>query len=81
MGDTVTASETFGVVESVKAASDVYAPIDGEVVEVNDALVDDPSKLNSEPFEGGWMMKIKVADAGQLDNLMDSAAYTKQCED
>jgi len=81
VGDTVTASETFGVVESVKAASDVYAPIDGEVVAVNDALVDDPSKLNSEPFEGGWMMKIKVADAGQLDNLMDSAAYTKQCED
>jgi glycine cleavage system H protein len=81
VGSTVTKGETFGVVESVKAASDVYAPIDGEVMEVNDALVDDPSMLNSTPFEGGWMMKIKVADAGQLDSLMDSAAYTKQCED
>lgn len=81
VGSTVTAKETFGVVESVKAASDVYSPVSGEVIEVNDALVDDPSKLNSEPFEGGWMMKIKVSDASEADGLMDSAAYSAQCEE
>lgn len=81
VGSTVTAKETFGVVESVKAASDVYSPVSGEVIEVNDALVDDPSKLNSEPFEGGWMMKIKVSDASEADGLLDSAAYSAQCEE
>ena len=81
VGATVEAKETFGVVESVKAASDVYSPVTGEVVEVNDALVDDPSKLNSEPFEGGWMMKVKVSDASDLDGLMDSAAYSASCDE
>ena len=81
VGATVEAKETFGVVESVKAASDVYSPVTGEVVEVNDALVDDPSKLNSEPFEGGWMMKVKVSDASELDGLMDSAAYSASCDE
>ena len=80
VGTAVEAKETFGVVESVKAASDVYSPISGEVTAVNDALVDDPSKLNTEPFEGGWMMKIKVSDAGELDGLMDSAAYSASCD-
>lgn len=80
VGTAVEAKETFGVVESVKAASDVYSPISGEVTAVNDALVDDPSKLNTEPFEGGWMMKVKVSDAGELDGLMDSAAYTASCD-
>ncbi|QDZ25769.1 glycine cleavage system H protein [Chloropicon primus] len=81
VGSTLDASETFGVVESVKAASDVYAPVSGEVVEINEALVEDPSKLNTEPFEGGWMMKIKVSDAGELDSLMDSAAYSAACDE
>ncbi len=81
VGSTVTAAETFGVVESVKAASDVYAPVSGEVVEINDALVDDPSKLNSEPFEGGWMMKVKVTDAGEADALLDAAAYKANCDE
>jgi len=81
VGTTIEAKETFGVVESVKAASDVYSPVSGEVVEINEALVDDPSKLNSEPFEGGWMMKIKVSDASEADALMDSDAYSKQCEE
>merc|ERR1711904_250755 len=81
VGSSVEAKETFGVVESVKAASDVYSPVTGEVTAVNDALVDDPSKLNSKPFEGGWMMKIKVSDASEADGLMDSAAYSAQCEE
>ena len=81
VGATVEAKETFGVVESVKAASDVYSPVTGEGVEVNDALVEDPSKLNSEPFEGGWMMKVKVSDASELDGLMDSAAYSASCDE
>ncbi|MCV6547826.1 MAG: glycine cleavage system protein GcvH [Cohaesibacter sp.] len=63
------------VVESVKAASEVYAPIDGEVLEVNDALEDDPSKVNSEAESGAWFMKLKVSDASQLDEMMDADAY------
>lgn len=76
VGAEVSAGETYGVVESVKAASDVYSPVSGEVVEVNDALVDDPSKVNTDAFGGGWMMKVKLADkAGAGTNLMDSTAY------
>lgn len=63
------------VVESVKAASDVYAPIDGEIVEVNSSLVDDPSLVNSDAQGSGWFMKVKIADASQLEGLMDDAAY------
>lgn len=76
VGSEVSAGETYGVVESVKAASDVYSPVTGEVVEVNEALVDDPSKVNSDPFAGGWMMKVKVTDGGaSAAGLMDAAAY------
>jgi glycine cleavage system H protein len=78
VGSELTKGETFGVVESVKAASDVYAPVSGEVLEVNESLADDPSKVNSEPFEGGWMMKVKVS--GGAEDLMDAAAYTAHCE-
>jgi glycine cleavage system H protein len=76
VGSEVAAGETYGVVESVKAASDVYSPVTGEVVEVNEALVDDPSKVNTDPFKGGWMMKVKVTDGGaSTGGLMDAAAY------
>jgi glycine cleavage system H protein len=78
VGAELTKGETFGVVESVKAASDVYAPVSGEVVEVNESLSDDPSKVNTEPFEGGWMMKVKVS--GGAEDLLDAAAYTAHCE-
>ena len=61
-----------------KAASDVYAPVSGEVLEVNESLSDDPSQVNSSPFEGGWMMKVKVSGGG--DDLMDAGAYTAHCE-
>jgi len=68
---------TFGVVESVKAVSDLYAPVSGEVVEVNPALASQPELVNSDPFGGGWMIKVRVADAGQVDGLLDAAAYDR----
>jgi glycine cleavage system H protein len=65
------------VVESAKAASEVYAPLSGEVVAVNDALVDEPARVNADPMGEGWFLKLKVADATELDALMDEAAYGK----
>ena len=65
----------MAVVESVKAASDVYAPIAGEIVAVNDAIVEDPSMVNSDPAGAAWFVKMKIGDASQLDALMDEAAY------
>jgi glycine cleavage system H protein len=67
-------------VESVKAASEIYAPVAGEVVEVNGALNDDPSLVNSDPFGNGWFFKIKIADAGALAKLMDENAYKEYVE-
>jgi glycine cleavage system H protein len=66
---------TFGVVESVKAVSDLFAPVGGEVVEINGALARQPELVNSEPYEGGWMVRLRLADAGQLGELLDPAAY------
>ena len=67
--------EVAGVVESVKAAADIYMPLTGEVVEVNESLRNDPSLANSDPLDTGWFFKIRVADASQLDALLDAAAY------
>ena len=66
---------TFGVVESVKAVSDLFAPIGGEVVETNPSLTGQPELVNTEPYEGGWMVRLRVADAAQLDELLDATAY------
>lgn len=74
-GREVTKGGEAAVVESVKAASDVYAPVNGTVVEGNAALADDPSLVNSDPEGEGWFFKLTLADAGQLDGLMDAAAY------
>jgi glycine cleavage system H protein len=74
-GATVTQGQTFGVVESVKAASDLYAPVGGTVLETNSALRDAPDLVNKEPFAGGWMLKVKPASAAELDSLMDATAY------
>lgn len=68
------------VVESVKAASEVYSPIGGEVTEVNGALEDEPAKVNEDPQGDGWFLKIKISDADELDGLMDEAAYKTYCE-
>jgi glycine cleavage system H protein len=75
VGRALKKAEAAAVVESVKAASDVYAPITGEVVEINDALVADPAMVNSDPAGGAWFFKLRIADKGELDGLMDEAAY------
>jgi glycine cleavage system H protein len=69
------------VVESVKAASDVYAPVSGEVTEANAALTDDPSLANTDPEGEGWFFRLRLSDTGELDGLMDSAAYKTFCDD
>lgn len=74
-GKTLSKGDEAAVVESVKAASEVYAPVDGEVVEANAALVDEPAKVNEDPQGAAWFIKIKLADASQLESLMDEAAY------
>ena len=74
-GTSVTKGEQAATIESVKAASEVYAPASGEVVEANAALGDDPSLVNSDPLGKGWFYKIKLSDAGDLGDLMDEAAY------
>ncbi|RTE66127.1 glycine cleavage system protein GcvH [Amphritea opalescens] len=75
VGREVTAGEEFSLVESVKAASDIYAPIAGEVVAINETLEDEPELVNSEPYEGGWIVKIKLADAAEVEALLDADAY------
>ena len=72
--------DDMAVVESVKAASDVYAPIAGEVTEVNEAIVEDPAKVNEDPVAAAWFVKMKIADAGELEGLMDEAAYKEFVE-
>ena len=74
-GRKVTKGEAVAVVESVKAASDIYAPVSGEIVEGNAALADAPGDVNAEPMGKGWFFKVRLADKGELDGLMDQAAY------
>ena len=81
VGDEVEKGEAFGAVESVKAASDVYAPISGEVVEINGALEDTPDLVNSSALEDGWFIKVKMSDAGEVDALMDEAAYAEHTKE
>ena len=75
VGASVTAEGACAVVESVKAASDVYAPVSGEVVEVNEDLGDGPETVNTDPYGNGWIFRMKPSDAGQVDGLMDAEAY------
>jgi glycine cleavage system H protein len=77
VGRRLTLGAAAAVVESVKAASDVYAPISGEVLEVNDALAAEPALVNSDAAGKAWFFKLKIADKGELDGLMDEAAYAK----
>ena len=74
-GDTFSPGDTFGVVESVKAASDLFMPVDAEVVEVNEEVDAAPELLNQEPYEGGWLLKIKLQNPSQLDELLKADAY------
>ena len=75
VGQEVVAGAEFGVVESVKAASDLYSPVSGEVTEVNDSLESAPETINEDPFEAGWIMKVKASDESELDSLLDADAY------
>ncbi|MCR4810222.1 MAG: glycine cleavage system protein GcvH [Prevotella sp.] len=77
--DEVTAGEEFGAVESVKAASDIISPVSGTIVEVNDALDDQPELLNQDAYEN-WIIKVELSDKSELDALMDAKAYTEFCE-
>lgn len=75
VGDTIDAGETIGEVESVKATSDIYSSVGGEIVEINEALNDDPSLINTDPYGKGWLVKIKASDTSALNGLLDKAAY------
>lgn len=81
VGQTLEQGDEAGVVESVKAASEVYAPIAGEVIEVNEALEDNPGLVNEDAEGNGWFFKVTIADSKQLDDLMDEAAYKKFAEE
>jgi glycine cleavage system H protein len=78
VGDRVEAGKAFGVIESVKTASDLYAPVTGEVVEVNGELVDQPQSVNDDPYERGWMIKIRAADTGEVEKLLTAEQYSEQ---
>jgi glycine cleavage system H protein len=78
VGASLSQFATFGVVESVKAVSDLYAPVSGEVVEINDALRDAPELLNSDPFGEGWIAKVELADRTELEGLLDADAYAAE---
>ena len=78
VGDQVSAGDEAGVVESVKAASDIYAPVSGEIIAVNESLADTPETVNSEPYEGGWLCKIKASDVSELDKLLSADEYAAQ---
>lgn len=78
IGKTVKAGDVAAVVESVKAASDIYAPVTGEVIERNEAIEADPSLLNTDPFGAGWIFKVRIADVAELAALKDAAAYREQ---
>ena len=80
VGKTLAKGDEAAVVESVKAASELYAPVSGEVTEANDALAEDPAQVNSDPQGGGWFFKIKIAEPSELDGLMDEAAYKAYVE-
>jgi glycine cleavage system H protein len=75
VGDTVTQNEQFGVVESVKTVSDLYSPVSGEVVEVNDEVSSSPELINKEPYGAGWIVKVKTSDAAELDSLLSADDY------
>jgi glycine cleavage system H protein len=75
VGAKIEAGKTFGTVESVKAVSDIYAPVSGEVVEANAVLHDTPEKINTDPHTDGWLIKVKLANPGEIGGLMDAAAY------
>ena len=79
-GEELAKGETFGTVEAVKTVSDLFMPVGGEVSEVNEALADEPELVNKDPYEAGWMIKIKMSDSSELDELMSAEEYRKMIE-
>ncbi|HYH60146.1 MAG TPA: glycine cleavage system protein GcvH [Thermoleophilaceae bacterium] len=77
VGTTVTANESYAEVESVKAVSDVFAPLSGEVIEVNQALADTPERINDDPYGEGWLVKVRLSDSAEVETLLDVEAYRK----
>ena len=77
-GDSISAGERFGEIESVKTVSDLYAPISGEVLAVNGELEEQPELVNDSPYEDGWLIRVRIADDSELENLLDAGAYTAQ---
>jgi len=81
VGTTLAAADDAGVVESVKAASDIYAPIGGEVIAINEKLEDEPETVNSDPYHDGWFYKLQPSDTSELDAMLSAEDYQQQCED
>ena len=81
VGNTLAAGEEAGVVESVKAASDIYAPIGGEVLAVNEQLEDEPETVNSDPYNDGWIFKLQPTDSSELDALLNAEDYQSRCDE
>jgi glycine cleavage system H protein len=80
VGASVTRNQSYAEVESVKAVSDVFAPLSGEIVEVNEALGDSPERINADPYGDGWMIKVRMSDPSEADSLMDANAYKEMLE-
>ncbi|MFY9264863.1 MAG: glycine cleavage system protein GcvH [Solirubrobacterales bacterium] len=80
VGATITKDASYGEVESVKAVSEIIAPLSGEITEVNGALADAPETINDDPYAGGWMVKVRLTNPGEIDDLMDAAAYRQHVE-
>ena len=80
LGSSVSAGDNCAVVESVKAASDVYAPVSGEVIEINESLEDNPELINQDAFGSGWMFRVRMDDTSEMDNLMEAAAYIESLQ-
>lgn len=81
VGDRLAAGDEAGVVESVKAASDIYAPVSGEVIAINDALEDEPETVNGDPYNDGWFYRMQPDDTAELENLLSAEDYTEHCAD
>lgn len=80
VGDTLTRGATFGTVEAVKTVADLYAPVSGEVIQVNEAMAENAEKVNSEPYGGGWMIEIRIGDTAELPDLLSADAYAEMIE-
>ena len=81
VGDKISKGDAVGILESVKAAADVNSPVSGEVTEINDGLPDDPEVVNSDPYGGAWMVRIRMSDPTELEQMMDSAAYQENTKE